>query len=60
MNNERIATMQEALEAIGIKTQKNGVYRQFNDVMSDLQDKWHSLDQDSKQTLANAFVKCML
>lgn len=60
MNNERIATMQEALEAIGIKTQQDGEYRLFNDVMNDLQDKWHSLDRDAKQNVAAAFVRCML
>lgn len=60
MNNERIASMQEALEAIGIKTQQDGEYRLFNDVMSDLQEKWHSLDRDAKQNVAAAFVRCML
>lgn len=60
MDNEKITTMAAALEAMGIKTQHDGVYRPFDDVMSELWEKWHSLDQAAKQKVSSAFVRCML
>lgn len=60
MDNERIETMAAALEAVGIKAQQEGVYRPFDDVMNELWEKWHSLDQAAKQRVSSAFVRCML
>ena len=60
MDNDKITTMEQALEAINIKTQQNGEYRPFDAVMRELGDKWHSLDQDAKQKVATAFVRAML
>lgn len=60
MDNERIETMAAALEAVGIKTQQDGEYRPFDDVMGELWDKWHSLDQVAKQKVSSAFVRYML
>lgn len=60
MYSEKIETMAAALEAVGIKAQQEGEYRPFNDVMSELWDKWHSLDQAAKQKVSSAFVRCMM
>ena len=60
MGNEKITTMAAALEAVGIKTQQNGEYRPFDDVMGELWDKWPTLEQTAKQTVSSAFVQCML
>ena len=60
MGNEKITTMAAALEAVGIKTQQNGKYRPFDDVMGELWDKWPTLEQHDKQQIANMFVRCML
>lgn len=58
--DNKITTMAAALEIVGIKVQQDGEYRPFNDVMGELYEKWHSLDQDTKQKIANTFVRCML
>lgn len=58
--DNKITTMAAVLEAVGIKTQQNGVYRPFDDVMGELYTKWHSLDQAAKQKIGSAFVRCML
>lgn len=60
MDNEKITTMAAALEAVGIKTQQDGEYRKFDDVMGELWDKWPTLEQNDKQQIANMFVRCML
>ena len=60
MDNDKITTMEQALEAINIKTQQDGEYRPFDDVMRELGNKWHSLDQAAKQTVATVFVRAML
>lgn len=60
MGNEKITTMAAALEAVGIKTQQNGEYRPFDEVMGELWDKWPTLDQNAKQKVSSAFVRCML
>ena len=60
MDNDKITTMAQAREAINIKTQQDGEHRPFDDVMQDLSDKWHSLDQAAKQKVATAFVRAML
>lgn len=60
MNNKKIETMAQALEAVGIKTQQDGEYRPFNDVMGELWEKWHSLDQTAKRSVGSAFVRYML
>lgn len=58
--NNKITTMAAALEAVGIKTQQEGKYRPFDDVMNELWEKWHNLDQAAKQKVSSAFVRCML
>lgn len=58
--DNKTSTMAAALEAVGIKTQQNGEYRPFDDVMRELGNKWHSLDQAAKQTVATVFVRAML
>lgn len=58
--DNKITTMAAALEAVGIKTQQDGEYRPFDDVLGELWDKWHSLDQAAKQKVSSAFVRCML
>ncbi len=60
MDNEKITTMAAALEAVNIKTQQDGEYRPFDEVMSELWDKWPALEQTAKQKIANTFVRCML
>lgn len=60
MDNNKITTMAAALETVGIKTQQDGEYRPFDDVMGELWDKWHSLDQAAKQKVSAAFVRYML
>lgn len=60
MDNDKITTMAAALEAVGIKTQQDGEYRPFNDVMGELWDKWPTLEQTAKQTVSSVFVRCML
>ena len=57
MGNDKITTMAAALEAVGIKTQQNGEYRPFDDVMGELWDKWPTLEQHDKQQIANMFVR---
>lgn len=52
--------MAAALEAVGIKTQQDGEYRTFDEVMGELWDKWPTLEQNDKQQIANMFVRCML
>ena len=58
--DNKTSTMAAALEAVGIKTQQDGEYRPFDEVMSELWDKWHSLDQAAKQTVSSVFVRCMM
>lgn len=58
--DNKITTMAAALEVVGIKAQQEGEYRPFNDVMSELWDKWPTLDQAAKQKVSNVFVRCML
>jgi len=58
--DNKITTMAAALEAVGIKTQQEGKYRPFDDVMNELWEKWHNLDQAAKQKVSSAFVRCML
>lgn len=60
MDNEKITTMATALEDVGIKTQQDGEYRPFDDVMGELYEKWHSLDQAAKQKVGSAFVRSMM
>ena len=60
MGNDKITTMAAALEAVGIKTQQDGEYRTFDEVMGELWDKWPTLEQTAKQTVSSAFVQCML
>ena len=60
MDNDKITTIAQALEFVGINTQQNGEYLLFDDVMCELQEKWHSLDHNKKQKIANAFVRCFL
>lgn len=59
-DNERIETMAQALEAVGVSIKQDGEYRLVDDVMSELRDKWHSLNQNDKQRVANAFVRYFL
>lgn len=58
--DNKTSTMAAALEAVNIKTQQEGKYRPFDDVMGELWDKWHNLDQAAKQKVSSAFVRCML
>ena len=58
--DNKITTMAASLEAVGIKTQQEGKYRPFDDVMNELWEKWHNLDQAAKQKVSSAFVRCML
>ena len=59
-DNERIETMAQAFEAVGVSIKQDGEYRLVDDVMSELRDKWHSLNQNDKQRVANAFVRYFL
>lgn len=59
-DNERIETMAQALEAVGVSIKQDREYRLVDDVMSELRDKWHSLNQNDKQRVANAFVRFMM
>lgn len=43
MDNEKITTMAQAFEAVGISIKQDGEYRSVEDVMGELRDKWHSL-----------------
>ena len=54
MDNKRIRTMAQALEAVGVSIMQDGEYR-----LVELRDKWHSLNQNDKQRVANAFVRFM-
>ena len=38
--DNKTSTMAAALEAVNIKTQQEGKYRPFDDVMGELWDKW--------------------
>lgn len=58
--DNKTSTMAVALEAVNIKTQQEGKYRPFDDVMGELWDKWPTLEQNDKQQIANMFVRCML
>lgn len=58
-DNERIETMAQALETVGISIKQDCEYRSVEDVMGELRDKWHSLNQNDKQRVANAFVRFM-
>lgn len=60
MYKGKIETMAAALESVGIKAQQEGEYRPFDDVMNELWEKWHSLDQTAKQKVSSAFVRCMM
>ena len=60
MDNKRIRTMAQALEAVGVSIMQDGEYRLVDDVMRELRDKWHSLNQNDKQRVANAFVRFMM
>ena len=60
MDNERIEAMAQALEAVGVSIKQDREYRLVDDVMSELRDKWHSLNQNDKQRVANAFVRFMM
>ena len=60
MDNEKITTMAQAFEAVGISIKQDGEYRSVEDVMGELRDKWHSLMQNDKQRVANAFVRYFL
>lgn len=60
MDNERIETMAQAFEAIGVSIKRDGESRLADDVMGELRDKWHSLNQNDKQLVANAFVRFMI
>lgn len=44
-DNERIETMAQALETVGISIKQDCEYRSVEDVMGELWDKWHSLMQ---------------
>lgn len=59
-DNERIETMAQALETVGISIKQDCEYRSVEDVMGELRDKWHSLNQNDKQRVANAFVRYFL
>ena len=59
-DNARLETMAQALEAVGVSIKQDGEYRLVDDVMSELRDKWHSLNQNDKQRVANAFVRYFL
>lgn len=59
-DNERIETMAQALETVGISIKQDCEYRSVEDVMGELRDKWHSLNQNDKQRVANAFVRFMM
>lgn len=59
-DNERIETMAQAFEAIGVSIKRDGESRLADDVMGELRDKWHSLNQNDKQGVANAFVRFMM
>ena len=59
-DNERIETMAQAFEAVGVSIMQDGEYRLVDDVMRELRDKWHSLNQNDKQRVANAFVRFMM
>lgn len=59
-DNERIETMAQALETVGISIKQDCEYRSVEDVMRELRDKWHSLNQNDKQRVANAFVRYFL
>lgn len=59
MDNKRIRTMAQALEAVGVSIMQDGEYRLVDDVMRELRDKWHSLNQNDKQRVTNAFVRFM-
>lgn len=58
--DNKITTMAAALEAVGIKTQQDGEYRPFDEVMGELWDKWPTLEQTAKRKVSSAFVRCML
>ena len=58
-DNERIETMAQALEAVGVSIMQDGEYRLVDDVMGELRDKWHNLMQNDKQRVAKAFVRFM-
>lgn len=60
MENRRIETMAQALETVGISIKQDCEYRSVEDVMGELRDKWHSLNQNDKQRVANAFVRYFL
>lgn len=60
MDNDKITTMAQALEAVGVSIKQDGEYRLVDDVMSELRDKWHSLNQNDKQRVAKAFVRYFL
>lgn len=59
-DNERIETMAQAFEAVGVSIKRDGESRLADDVMGELRDKWHSLNQNDKQRVANAFVRFMM
>lgn len=59
-DNERIETMTQAFEAVGVSIKRDGEYRSADDVMGELRGKWHSLNQNDKQRVANAFVRFMM
>lgn len=59
-DNERIETMAQALETVGISIKQDCEYRSVEDVMGELRDKWHSLMQNDKQRVAKAFVRYFL
>lgn len=60
MDNEKITTMAQALEAVNIYIKQGEEYRSIDDVMGELRDKWPTLEQDDKQQIANMFVRYML
>lgn len=60
MDNEKITTMAQALETVGISIMQDGEYRSIDDVMGELRDKWPTLEQNDKQQIANMFVRYML
>ena len=60
MDNEKITTMAQAFEAVGISIKHDCEYLYFEDVMGELRDKWHSLMQNDKQRVAKAFVRYFL
>lgn len=60
MENRRIETMAQALEIVGISIMQDGEYRLFDDVMCELQEKWHILTEHEKQEVAKSFVRCFL